>query len=109
MTYKLFIDDERFPKDEDFIITRSFKETIEYLKKNWCPVFITFDHDLGLNKDWKELNWYDIVKWIVEKDLKSNWKFIPTNFSFSVHSMNPVGRKNIEDYFNNYLKFKKEK
>lgn len=104
---KLFIDDIRTPPKNDFyIIKRDFNESIKYMESFWCPEFISFDHDLWLEKNGDELNWYTIVKWIIEKDINEGWNFIPKNFNFKVHSMNPIGKKNIEDYFNNYFKFK---
>jgi len=113
---KLFIDDERFPefinqKSEDFIIIRNYNDTIKFLKSlETIPEFISFDHDLGLDNNWKIWKTgMDIVKWIVEHDIKNNWKYITNNFQFSVHSQNPVWWKNISDYLNSYLKFKSKK
>lgn len=36
----------------------------------------------------------------------NNILMFPENFSFYVHSANPVGKKNIEAYLNNYFEFK---
>jgi len=109
----LFIDDERFPtfiweENKNFIIKRNYNETIEYLKSlNKSPIFISFDHDLWVMENWEiGKTGYDIVKWLVEYDIKNNWKYIPNNFRFNIHSMNPIGWKNIKDYINNYLKLK---
>ena len=46
---------------------------------------------------------FDFAKWLVEMDMDNIYKF-PENFSFHVHSANPVGKANIEGYLNNYLK-----
>ena len=51
--------------------------------------FISFDHDLG-----EEKSGYDIAKYIVENN-------IPIK-AFSCHSMNPVGKKNIEELLTHY-------
>lgn len=125
--YKLFIDDERYPLkdwtqkiineriedvkdliDDSYIITRTFNESINYINKYWCPNFISFDHDLGTesNSDIIAKSWYDVTKWLVEKDMEMNWNFIPKNFDFQVHSMNPIGKANISWYLNNYFNFK---
>lgn len=101
--YKLFIDDERFPVTSDYIIVRSYDEAIQYMTEHWCGDFITFDHDLG-----EGLSWDDICKWIIERDIYQRWHFIPDNFSFDVHSMNPIWRKNIKDRLNRYLQYKRE-
>lgn len=100
MIWKLFLDDERFPaeKDKDFTIARSCEEAIELMTAQGCPIFISFDHDLGLEK-----SGYDLAKYIVEKDLDTNLSFIPKEFSFYVHSQNNVGAKNIQTYLTQYL------
>jgi hypothetical protein len=100
MTWKLFLDDERFPaeKDTDFTIARSCEEAITLMQTHGCPVFVSFDHDLGLEK-----SGYDLAKYIVEQDLDSNLSFIPKEFSFYVHSQNNVGAKNIQTYLTQYL------
>ena len=48
---------------------------------------------------------YDFAKWLVDMDMDNIYKF-PENFSFHVHSANPVGKANIEGYLNNYLNFR---
>lgn len=104
--YKLFLDDERFPTDTNSIIMRNFNDACEYVLKKWSPNVIFFDHDLWIDINWQiGKTWYDFAKWFVEQDI--SWKIkIPKNFIFYVHSMNPIGKKNIEDYLNNYLQFK---
>lgn len=64
------------------------------------PKYITFDHDLG---DAGIETGYDLAKWIVAGELDGKIK-IPKNFSFNVHSANPVGAKNIQSLLDSYLK-----
>ena len=100
--YKLFIDDERFPVTDDWVIVRTSKEAIDYVAQNGFPREISFDHDLG----------YDdtsirFLHWIAEA-LMDGKLTIPENFTYSVHSQNPVGAKNIHSYMQCILKaFKK--
>lgn len=94
----LYIDDIRNPKSEFDKITRSSDETIEYITRYGCPNFISFDHDLG-GDDTSMV----IVKWLIEMDLDMGGEFIPRNFSWNVHSANPVGAANIEGYLNSYI------
>jgi hypothetical protein len=98
---RLYIDDIRTPKSQGWDIVRTSSEAIEYLI-NKCPMYISFDHDLG-GDDTAMI----IVKWMVERDL-DNPGFIPDNFKFNVHSANPIGADNIENYLNRYLKFRRE-
>lgn len=111
MPYKMFLDDirvvEQVPalKGTIFdIICRDYDAAIATMNDYGCPEFISFDHDLGL----LSLNGYELAWWIVERDLDLNSKFIPDNFSFHVHSANPVGADNIRNLLNNYLKDKRE-
>lgn len=101
--YKLFIDDERFPvgNNKEWIIARTVDEAKNIINILGFPIFISFDHDLGHN----EPSGYDFVKWIVEQD--QTYNILPTDFSFYVHSQNPIGAKNIKSLLNNWLDFKK--
>lgn len=99
MVMDLYIDDERNPKSEGWDIVRSYDEAIHYMRKNGCPKYISFDHDLGYNTPTGK----DIAKWMVERDLNDKGKFIPQDFEFNVHSANPVGAKNIAGLLKNYL------
>ena len=100
---KLYIDDIREPKTKFDVITRSSAETIEYLVRYGCPDFISFDHDLG--GDDTAMN---VVKWLIEMDMDMGGEFIPCHFTFNVHSANPVGKINIEQYINKYLEVREE-
>ena len=100
---KLFIDDIRTPKAEFDAITRSSLETIEFLVRNGCPSFISFDHDLGGDD-----TAMTIIKFMVETDMDLDYNFIPWGFDFNVHSANPVGAANINGYLNAYLNQRKK-
>lgn len=101
---KLYIDDIREPYDNDFVVVRSYAEAVGWLRKNGCPQFISFDHDLGSEDGYDGI---DVAKWLVNTDLNKKGEFIPDNFTFNVHSANPVGAGNIEGLLNNYLEHKK--
>ena len=96
---RLYIDDIRNPKGEFDYIARNSEDAIEFMIRNRCPEFISFDHDLGENDT--SMN---IVKWMIEMDLDTDGDFIPDDFDFYVHSANPVGKANIEGYLKAYLK-----
>ena len=101
---KLYLDDVRDLPDESFLLARSYEEAVLFVKENGIPPFISFDHDLGVDENEKLLpTGFDFAKWLVEVDMDNIYKF-PENFSFNVHSANPVGKANIEGYLNNYLK-----
>ena len=114
MSYKLFLDDERNPEDVKWVdmplgpwvIVRSSDEFVDTIMVKGAPSFISFDHDLadehyrryhamqggefsydGL----KEKTGYECAKWLLEYSKLNN-----LNIPFQVHSMNPIGKENIE-------------
>jgi len=105
MGYKLYLDDIRDPKDsgyssnDDWEICRTPEEAMQTIKVLGCPYFISFDHDMGMGT---MLTGMDLAKWIVKKNEKKEI-FLPSAFSFKVHSANPIGAENIRSYLNNYL------
>lgn len=117
---KLFLDDIRNPIDccsymqyrgidlkqyhEEWDIVRNYKEFVEHINLVGLPDIISFDHDLAdhlLDKDrniLSEKTGYDCAKWLIEYCMDNNEE-LP---KFIVHSMNPVGTKNIKDLLNNF-------
>ena len=103
MTYKLFLDDERIPvTPHEWKIARTFDDACRVLEEYGAPVFISFDHDLGESKDG-----YKFAKWLVNSDQDRD--FLTEDFSYYVHSQNPIGKENIEGLLDPYLKQKFDK
>lgn len=98
--YTMYIDDIRDPNSQFNMIARSSIEAVAIMSENGCPNFISFDHDLGGNDTAMV-----VVNWMISHDLDHK-NFIPDDFTFNVHSANPVGAKNIEGSLNSYLKFR---
>lgn len=103
MTYKLFIDDERFPPSSDWVVVRSSYDAILQCQAHGIPSFISFDHDLG---------GYDtsivFIKWMIEGVLDAiqygrPLPQFPRNYS--IHSQNPVGAKNIKCLMDSFICF----
>ena len=104
--YFLFIDDERFPPRDrnQWIIARNWEDVMMCLRIHGMPGFISFDHDLGEDTH----TGYDIAKLLVSLDMDGEDDFkLPDEFDFYVHSQNPIGKKNIEEFLRNYLEFKR--
>ena len=100
---KMFLDDIREPKNNYDVIVRNYDEAINSVKQKGIPSFISFDHDLGCDEKGNVLkSGYDFAKWLVDMDIENIYKF-PNDFSFEVHSANPIGRNNINSILNNYL------
>ena len=103
---KLYLDDIRNPKSDEFMIVRSFEEAVKFVENNQIPEYISFDHDLGTDiNGWLLPTGYDFAKWLIEMDLDNIYQF-PNNFQYNVHSANPIGKHNIETILDNYLNFK---
>lgn len=113
MNWNLFIDDERNVNDpfwmqtevqtryanEEWEVCRTLDEVkVKLHEKGSFPSFISFDHDLGYNQP----TGYDIAKYLVDLVLSDVFK-LSDQFSFVVHSQNPIGKVNIESYLNNFL------
>lgn len=106
---RMYLDDERVPKYEYDVIVRSFEEAVLFVEKNGIPNFISFDHDLGCDKDGNIFkSGYDFAKWLVDMDIENIHTF-PDDFKFNIHSANPVGRDNINSILESYLRFKTNK
>lgn len=105
---KIFLDDIRNPKTNDWIIVRNYQEFVNWITENGLPDEISFDHDLALISyepstqkekfEYTEKTGYDAAKWLCEY-CWINGLPIP---SWNVHSANPVGRDNIISILKNY-------
>lgn len=102
MKWSLFLDDERLPsiqqKPDDWVVAKTMDRAIELIQFLGTPWRMSLDHDLGPNIP----TGFDFIKWLVEQDM--NGVLTVTDIaSFYVHSQNPIGAKNINEYFNNYI------
>jgi hypothetical protein len=85
------------------VICRSYREAVGAVLYHGAPMLVSFDHDLGEDTE----TGYDFAKWLVEADLDGRIILLD-NFTFTVHSANPVGAENIQKLLDAYLKFKKD-
>lgn len=111
MKRKLFLDDLRtvdmiYDPDEvdSFDVVRNFDEFTNYIFNHGLPDFISFDNDLGLDKNGVVApDGYAAAKWLVYEsglDLR--------DLQFHVHSANPVAAEQIRGLLANYIKHLKE-
>jgi hypothetical protein len=99
MTYKMFIDDERFPPGDEskWIIVRSSEEAINTVKTLGMPEFVSYDHDLGGDDTSIKFIW-----WMINSHMDGEFSNFPT--MYEVHSQNPIGSKNIKYLLDGYIK-----
>ncbi len=106
--YSIFLDDIRKPIHVTWVrlpnvtwtIVRNYKEFCDTISNNGIPEFVAYDHDLS-DADYgtdNEKTGYDCCKFLCNLCMKLNIK----HPAFVVHSMNPVGKRNIESYIESY-------
>jgi hypothetical protein len=88
--YSLFIDDLRDPANKTDVIARSSGEAIAIVSALGMPDHISYDHDLG-GDDTSII----FINWLTDQLIDKKLSF-PDDFTFSVHSQNPVGVENIK-------------
>jgi len=115
----LFLDDLKYPIDayhytkqdiflrDDWEIARNYHQFVSSILEEGLPEFISFDHDLADDgylksdsQEYAEKTGYECAKWLINYCMDHNAE-LPKFFS---HSMNPVGKENIESLLNNYIK-----
>ena len=117
----LFLDDERnfddvtcidYPKFDRVVAVleySQFKKFLDnYLVENGTlnGLSFSFDHDLGLldSEYHREFSGYDCAYYLIES-IVYHQHIDPNKISYFVHSMNPVGKKNIEELLECYKEF----
>lgn len=129
MSYNLFLDDVRMPKetfdytfqqiylDEEWIIVRNYHAFIKLIEGKGIPEIISFDHDLAdehydpqimndmsygeIYDMFDEKTGYHCAKWLIDYCI-DNQKELPARIM--IHSMNPTGSMNIKSLFDTYAK-----
>jgi hypothetical protein len=122
--YNLFLDDSRMPEDAftytknpmylnlKWYVVMNYDEFITTIESNGMPNVISFDHDLGNDHylhqqgeipydQFTEKTGYHCAKWLIEYCI-DHVKDVPK--IIFIHSMNPVGSRNIESLFRTYEK-----
>ena len=97
----------------EWLIVRNYEDFIHAVLTKGIPAFVTYDHDLSdqhyqpittLNQNnidytkYREKTGYECAQFLVNQCMNKTIK----HPRFAVHSMNPVGRKNIVSYINSY-------
>lgn len=107
--FGVFLDDERLPEDVTWVnypdnvtwVVVSSPETFNYavkrLEEKCYDYFVSFDHDIQVFVNSEEITGYDILKKMVDEQLYGN-KRIPECY---FHTQNPIGKKNMQMYYNN--------
>lgn len=118
MSWALFLDDLRDIGDDarkqakelglKIKLARNNEEAKTLCNKLGMPQHIFFDHDLGGDE-----RAIDFAKWLIDCDLDAprvshgDRIRLPDNFTYTIHSANPVGAENIKGLIDSYLEFRK--
>lgn len=112
--YYLFLDDLRMPGQVKWVdlpaanwtIVRSYDEFVKTVSAKGIPMFVSFDHDLGIDAmmaanrrevySGPEKTGYHCALWLLQKCADEGLKFP----KWTCHSINPVGRRAIEQLLN---------
>lgn len=109
----LFLDDERNPEDVtwikypdnvEWVVVRNSEQFVDASSNMMvsCKDFIvSFDHDIQEFKFGEEINGYSVLKAMLEFTQLASFKIPKCYF----HTQNPVGKKNMEMYYKNFLEF----
>lgn len=99
---KIFLDDIRIPKDENWVLIKSYYDFVEYF--NSIDIkdvdLISLDHDLGDIDSTNEKTGYHVAQWLVDYALDHGGIDLPI---IQCHSANPVGANKIIGLVNGYL------
>ena len=104
MRWSLFLDDERFPADEnsDWIIIRTGEEAMMRIQELGFPHRMSLDHDLGEGI----MTGYDFIRAFSNFVMDGNVTYGDVNFKeidVYVHSQNPIGAENIRKYWESFI------
>ncbi len=107
----IFLDDERIPQfihnkipdfdRYDWVVIRNYFEFVDFVDKNIQEIeLVSFDHDIdSFDDSGKEWNGKDAADYLLDVCI-DNGIDLP---DFIVHSMNPIGKRNIIGLYKNYL------
>ena len=124
--FKLFLDDLRMPEnafsytknpiylDPDWVIVRNYDEFVKSIEERGVPDVVSFDHDLAdehygtEDHIWdceysmfREKTGYHCAQWLIYHCIDNK---LMISKKVYIHSMNPVGTKNIDSLFRTYEK-----
>lgn len=94
----LWVDDIRDPRDHGYkgaVWAKTSQEALDMLEKRKWDV-ISLDHDLGVRS---ESDGWEIAESLVEKAMDGSINYYPQLYC---HSSNPVGRRRIEGFYNDF-------
>jgi hypothetical protein len=96
--YILYLDDERDPPNDEYVLVRTNDEAKAVIRQCGLPTFMSLDHDLGVDCDGNTVDVMQFVSWLAENYYDQG----PPDWH--IHSANPEGRKNLDSKLNSWKK-----
>lgn len=97
--WRVWLDDERKCPCTDFESFHSVNEVIEFVKTHVGMIVFDLDHDLGIYaQDGGDA--IRLIYWLLENGYHENKDYA---FAFRFHTMNPIGRANMEALVQRYF------
>lgn len=106
----IFLDDERlfedvtwvkYPENVEWRTVRTHYEFIIAIENNDFDI-VSFDHDIqSYNDDDVEVTGLHLLKWMLSYYYETGKKLPQIYF----HTMNSIGKRNMEAYYNNFVNF----
>lgn len=93
---RIFLDDERQPYDERWTLVKNVAEFTDFIYEAKNITHISFDHDLGMDDDgYVAFDGNNAANRLVSAARRDPNRFANLQ-QIVIHTMNPVGAKNIE-------------
>ncbi len=90
-----WIDDERNPPSPSWVVCRTSQEAVDAVKTHGWPVHMSLDHDLGGD---------DTVMVFLKRMVNELWDGKIRPPTWTAHSANPEGVKNISSFMGSWIK-----
>ncbi len=114
----LFLDDEREPSfglkvSGNVVVARTSAHALHLVRMNGMPYVMQLDHDLGMTGGGMTRSDVPDTTMTFLRGLAEMFMFgeisFPDDFSYDVHSQNPIGVENIRSYIDNLIRVFKVK
>lgn len=106
-----------YKDNKNWIVANKYSEFVRIINEKGIPNMVSFDHDLADEHYAPENRWKDYNVWAKEIEFKEKTGLDCAKFlvdvcietkqlfpEFYIHSMNPIGGENINNYIKNYIK-----
>ncbi|WP_440995377.1 cyclic-phosphate processing receiver domain-containing protein [Arhodomonas sp. SL1] len=84
------------------LTVRDFRDAVNTMSERGCPVALRLGYRLA-----DRTTTLDVVNWMILRDLRADYRFIPEDFRFHVHTEEAEGRRRILGKLMAYLQYRR--